>query len=335
VATIESWVTRLRALAPVTGVAQELVKFDTQAIQNPEVSGVEYQRGELHGYEVREYLLEKWGRKCTYCGAEGCPLEVEHIVPKARGGSNRVSNLTLACHACNQRKGAKSVEEFLAKRPQILKRIKAVAQAPLKDAAAVNATRWALFETLKSTGLAVRTGTGGMTKWNRNRFGVPKEHALDAMCVGEMSTKPHGWKETATLSIECRGRGTHQVSQFDKYGFPRRKKDGTLQSSKATKCPNGVATGDLVRTATGACGYISRARADGTSTVVTHTGDVNLGKAATAAARVLQYSNGYRVTLHRTGTQCAQTRCGTTVVAPDSTVPESAPEPSSRWDGSL
>jgi len=34
--------------------------FDTQKLQNPEISGVEYQQGELFGYEVREYLLEKW-----------------------------------------------------------------------------------------------------------------------------------------------------------------------------------------------------------------------------------------------------------------------------------
>ncbi|MEB3828486.1 HNH endonuclease, partial [Phormidium sp. CCY1219] len=69
-----------------------------------EVSGVEYQQGELFGYEVREYLLEKWGRKCAYC-AENTPLEVEHIHPQSKGGSDRVSNLTLACHPCNQSKG--------------------------------------------------------------------------------------------------------------------------------------------------------------------------------------------------------------------------------------
>nr|WP_281357797.1 RRXRR domain-containing protein [Desulfobacter latus] len=45
----------------------ELVRFDMQKIQNPEMSGVAYQQGELMGYEVREYLLEKWDRTCAYC----------------------------------------------------------------------------------------------------------------------------------------------------------------------------------------------------------------------------------------------------------------------------
>lgn len=60
--TTLAWVTRLQRWAPVTGIAQELVRFDLQQLQNPEISGVEYQQGTLAGYEAREYLLEKWGR---------------------------------------------------------------------------------------------------------------------------------------------------------------------------------------------------------------------------------------------------------------------------------
>jgi 5-methylcytosine-specific restriction endonuclease McrA len=91
------------------------VRFDTQKMMNPEITGVDYQQGSLSGYEVREYLLDKWQRKCAYCGKQDVPLQVEHIQPRAAGGSNRVSNLTLACEPCNTRKGAKPVEQFLAK----------------------------------------------------------------------------------------------------------------------------------------------------------------------------------------------------------------------------
>src|SRR5262245_12976477 len=77
-----TWVERLRRYAPVTALSLELVKFDTQAMENPEISGVEYQQGTLLGYEVREYLLEKFGRKCVYCGKQHVPLEIEHIIPK-------------------------------------------------------------------------------------------------------------------------------------------------------------------------------------------------------------------------------------------------------------
>lgn len=85
------WVSRLRRLAPIGFISYENVKFDTQLMQNTEIGGMEYQQGELAGYEVREYLLEKFSRKCVYCKVENVPLEVEHIVPKARGGSNRLT----------------------------------------------------------------------------------------------------------------------------------------------------------------------------------------------------------------------------------------------------
>lgn len=97
--------TRFIELAPITALCMELVRFDMQAVENPEISGVEYQQGTLLGYEVKEYLLEKFGRICAYCDAPDRPLETEHIVAKANGGSNRISNLTLACRPCNEKIG--------------------------------------------------------------------------------------------------------------------------------------------------------------------------------------------------------------------------------------
>ena len=236
--TIQSWVRRLRNWAPVTSIAQELVRFDVQAIEHPEISGMEYQQGTLAGYEVREYLLEKWGRTCCYCGAHDTPLNIEHIVPKANGGSNRVSNLALACIPCNTRKGAHSIELFLAKDPVRLARIKTQLKRPLKDAAAVNATRWALFNTLKTTGLPVLIGSGGQTNVNRPQLGIPKTHALDAVCVGSVQVVER-WKKP-TLSIKCTGRGSYQRTRLDRFGFPR----GFLMREKSVR---NFRTGDFVK----------------------------------------------------------------------------------------
>ena len=49
VATTQSWVQRLKKIAPIQEIHMELVKFDTQKLQNPEIIGIEYQRGELFG----------------------------------------------------------------------------------------------------------------------------------------------------------------------------------------------------------------------------------------------------------------------------------------------
>ena len=94
ITNIMTWVVRFCKLVPITAISQELVKFDLQQLANPEISGVEYQRGTLFGYEIGEYLLEKLGRKCAYCGKTNVPLQKEHIIPRSRGGTDRVSNLS-------------------------------------------------------------------------------------------------------------------------------------------------------------------------------------------------------------------------------------------------
>jgi len=238
VQTVHTWVEKLRRYAPVNAIAQELVKFDTQAMDTPEISGQEYQQGTLAGYEVREYLLEKWGRKCAYCGTKDTPLEIDHIVAKSRGGSNRISNLCLACHECNQKKGNLCVQEYLKDKPAVLARLIKQAKSPLRDAAAVNATRWKLLQTLKATGLPVETGSGGRTKWNRTRLGLEKTHWLDAACVGEVETLQVKLKQP--LLITCVGHGTRQVCRTDKYGFPSRHKS-------KTNLHFGFQTGDIVK----------------------------------------------------------------------------------------
>ena len=237
--TTKSWVDRLRRLVPVSGLAEELVKFDTQKLQNPEISGREYQQGELAGYELKEYLLEKFSRRCVYCRKSGVPLNVEHIVPKARGGSNRVSNLAIACVECNQKKGSKPIEDFLKGNPDLLKRILSQLKTPLRDASAVNSTRRALFNALKETGLPVSVGSGALTKFNRHLYGVPKEHWLDALCVGE--TRGVVFDERMqVLEIHCAGRGQYKRTRTDRYGFP-------IAYFMRTKRPHGVGTGDIVR----------------------------------------------------------------------------------------
>ena len=238
VETTLTWVNKLRRLAPISLIVQELVRFDLQQLENPEISGIEYQQGELQGYEVREYLLNKWNRKCTYCGTENVPLQVEHIHPKANGGSNRISNLCLACEKCNQKKGAQDVQQFLAKKPDILKHILAKAKRPLKDAAAVNSTRWALFSQLKETGLPVLTGSGGLTKFNRTRLQLPKTHWLDAACVGQIESL--SVVTSKPLLIKATGHGTRQMCRTDKFGFPSR----YVPRNKFVK---GFQTGDIVK----------------------------------------------------------------------------------------
>ena len=231
---IVTWTRRIRTFCPIGAISQELVRFDTQLLEHPTISGVEYQQGTLAGYETKEYLLLKWRHQCAYCQKEEVPLEIEHLIPRSQGGSNRVSNLALACRACNQKKGNLSAEAFG------FAHLMAEAKKPLKDAAAVNATRWALYGRLKALGLPLETGTGGGTKYNRSVRHIPKTHWLDACCVGASTPAHLHWQHVVPLLITANGRHSRQMCRTNAFGFPNK-------APKATSVVGGLRTGDMVR----------------------------------------------------------------------------------------
>lgn len=221
VGNIKTLVDKLRRFAPIEAISQELVRFDMQLMRKPDIQGKEYQQGTLAGYETREFLLEKWGRQCAYCQVLDVPLQIEHIHPRAKGGSNSISNLTLSCEKCNTKKGTIDIKDFLKKDPLKLEKILKQAKKPLADAAAVNTTRFALLEVLKATGLPVETGSSGLTKFNRSQHNLAKTHWLDAACVGK-STPKLIIKGVKPLLIAANGHGYRQSCRTDKFGFPNR-----------------------------------------------------------------------------------------------------------------
>ncbi len=52
--------------------------------------------------------------RCAYCGAIA-PLEADHRVPLARGGSNTIENILPACRSCNAKKHLLTEEQFRAR----------------------------------------------------------------------------------------------------------------------------------------------------------------------------------------------------------------------------
>ena len=73
--------------------------------------------GKLPPYKTHKQTL--FGRQEGHC--TGCraffPIRnftIDHVVPRAKGGSDHIDNLQLLCGACNSMKGVKSQEELLA-----------------------------------------------------------------------------------------------------------------------------------------------------------------------------------------------------------------------------
>jgi 5-methylcytosine-specific restriction endonuclease McrA len=214
-------VKKIKKLLPVAEIEIEVASFDAQKIQNPEISGIEYQQGELQGYEIREYLLEKFQRKCAYCEKIDIPLEIEHVIPSSRGGSDRVSNLTIACHKCNQKKGNKTAKEF--GHPEIEEQCK----KPLKAAAFMNTVRWELVRRLKELygKASINYTYGYITKKLRIELVLEKSHVNDAFAISKGSDqercRPHVVKQTRrnNRSLQTNRKGFNPSIRRERYKF--------------------------------------------------------------------------------------------------------------------
>jgi hypothetical protein len=242
--TVFSLANRMCRYAPVTDIHVEAVTFDTHSLSaGRQLRGTEYAQGPLAGTTPRAYLQARWNNACAYCDATGVPLNIDHLRPRSRGGSNRVTNLVLACVPCNQAKGNTPVEIFLARRPDRLAMIRRQIGKPLHDAAAVNATRGPLIDALHSLGRAVHSWSGRLTKENRSATGLAKSHTLDALSVGRLD---HEAGDAIVrfpgqvLVAKATGRGSYARTTPDRHGFPR-------LSRARTKQHFGYITGDLVR----------------------------------------------------------------------------------------
>lgn len=83
-----------------------------------------YERSPSHNVRLtRKNLMLRDQHQCQYCGA--CPalreLNIDHVLPRSRGGADSWENLVISCRSCNLRKGRRTPDEagmHLLRRPQ-------------------------------------------------------------------------------------------------------------------------------------------------------------------------------------------------------------------------
>ena len=202
---------------PIETIIVEVAEFDIQKIKNPDISGKDYQQGTLQGYNIRNYLLEKHGRKCFYCDKEVSNFEVEHMLPKAKGGSNRIDNLTLSCHSCNQKKGTLTAEEFIKQTlpaEKVAKKLKQLSKEKrlFKYMAHMNATRWTLYDAINDKYPNVKMTYGYITKYNRIQAGLPKAHHIDAKCITGFAQVPSFDTTVVKMKMRRHNRQLHRAT---------------------------------------------------------------------------------------------------------------------------
>ena len=233
--TIVTWVKRIVKYVPISRICVEVAKFDTQKMLNPEISGIEYQRGTLHGWNVRAYVYARDEYKCMYCGLKigekSTEFNLDHVIARSRGGSNCPSNLVTSCEPCNKKKDDMLVEEFLKNKPKQLAIIKAIGQNSLKAAAGVQSSKSYLLAELKQIcgdDIELYEGNGALTSYNRERFISEKKdrkrpftnHWLDAACVDDKMDSTPTIAISGPKIILCKGRSRRLILP-DSHGFAK------------------------------------------------------------------------------------------------------------------
>jgi len=170
----------LHKLLPITNIVVETASFDIQKINNPSISGVEYQQGEqLDFFNVREYVLFRDNHICQHCKGKSKDkvLNVHHIESRKTGGDSP-NNLITLCETCHK---AYHRGEFELN----VKRGKS-----FRDAAFMGIMRWSFYEKLKNIYPSVSMTFGYITKYKRIKLGLDKEHYNDAYCIcGNLAAK--------------------------------------------------------------------------------------------------------------------------------------------------
>ena len=160
-------------ILPIAKTTIEVAQFDVQLIKNPNIEGVDYQRGEQMGFwNVREYVLARDGHKCQHChGKSKDPIPNVHHLESRKTGGNAPNNLITLCETCHK-------EYHRGKFELKIKRGKS-----LRDAAVMNIMRWAVYNKAKQEFENVHLTYGYITKNTRIQNGIVKTHAADARCI--------------------------------------------------------------------------------------------------------------------------------------------------------
>ena len=195
-------VEKIHKFLPITNIVVEIASFDIQKINNPIISGSEYQQGEqLDFFNVREYVLFRDNHTCQHCKGKSKDkvLNVHHIESRKTGGDSP-NNLITLCETCHK---AYHRGEFELN----VKRGKS-----FRDAAFMGIMRWSFYDRLKNIYPNVSMTFGYITKNTRITNNLPKEHYVDARCIsGNPVAKPLGYY-FYQKKVRCQNRQIHKAN---------------------------------------------------------------------------------------------------------------------------
>jgi HNH endonuclease len=230
-----NFIRKYKKLLNISKVEIERVSFDTaQMSSEGELYGIDYQQGSLYQTKLRNFIFSRSKGKCSYCDEKAS--EIDHIVPRSKGGTDSIDNLTATCRACNEKKSNLSLKEFGKLVGKDFSKLEP--KALPKHASIVQSARNYMIKEISKLVADTKSYDAWLTKYNREELGVPKQHYYDALSVGNV--QDYKFLTDKVLTISAKGRGSRQMCRMDRFGFPR-------TSPKGSKSVKGFQTGDIVK----------------------------------------------------------------------------------------
>lgn len=233
-------------ILPIKNIIVETAQFDIQKINNPNISGKEYQEGQQLGWRnVREYVLFRDNHTCQCCKGKSKDniLQVHHIESRKVGG-DAPNNLVTLCKTCHE-----GYHKGIVQLPKTIKR-----GEKYRDATFMGVMRKTLLQRLRVIYPNVSETFGYITKSVRIEHQLPKEHYIDARCIsGHPDAKSNGTYYLCK-KVRCHNRQLHKATI---------NKGGYRKNNQAPKYVFGYQLFDKVKMPNGEIGFVFGRRKTG------------------------------------------------------------------------
>ncbi len=181
-------------ILPVSHLTLERVAFDFQKLENENIKAWEYGKGKLYGYDSpKDYINDVQDGKCLCCGKKKIEY-LHHIIPRSKGGSDKVSNIAGLCYDCHYGPmGVHNCQETQDRLPEL----KGEANHQYK-VSLLNSVMLVLIEEMtkicNERGITLSICEGHDTAKIRDLYDLPKDHCIDGYAIslyGRNNLEPH------------------------------------------------------------------------------------------------------------------------------------------------
>ena len=277
------WILKICKFLPISKITVETAQFDTQLLKAldqglPLPQGTDYQKGDQLGFwNVREYVLFRDGHKCQYCKGKSkdTKLHVHHIESRKTGG-DAPNNLITLCSACHAMYHLGEIEL-----PKTSRR-----GTSLRDAAQMGIMRKTLFNRLKEEigeVIPCFETYGYISKSTRSKYGLPKEHVIDARCISGNPGACSDGKYLIIRKLRANNRQLHHATIMP---------GGKRRNNQALREVRGFRLMDSVEYAYRDC-FLSGRRMSGSFSVADITGKVLADSASYKKLTLKHHNNTY------------------------------------------